>query len=109
HAATQIQQHVTDFNEGRQDPIVLKIGLYSGPAIAVNSNDRLDYFGRTVNIAARIQGQSEGNDIVFNEEYLSNESILSLLTKSHATLEPFHANLKGIDENMKLVRIRVSK
>ncbi len=108
-AAIQIQQHVTDFNKGRRDPIVLKIGLYSGPAIAVNSNDRLDYFGRTVNIAARIQGQSEGNDIVFNEEYLSNESILSLLTKSHATLEPFHANLKGIDENMKLVRIRVSK
>ncbi len=108
-AAIQIQQHVSDFNEGSRDPIVLKLGLYSGPAIVVNSNDRLDYFGRTVNIAARIQGHSHGNDIVFNEDYLTNESIRSLLTESHATLETFHANLKGIDEHMKLVRIYVSE
>ena len=30
----------------------------------VNLNDRLDYFGSTVNMAARLQGQSEGGDIV---------------------------------------------
>jgi class 3 adenylate cyclase len=109
NAAIQIQQHVNDFNEGRRDPIVLKIGLYSGPAIAVNSNDRLDYFGRTVNIAARIQGKSDGNDIVFSEDYLNNEIIQSLFTTNNAELEPFSANLKGIDENMKLVRMHVSK
>jgi class 3 adenylate cyclase len=109
NAAIQIQQHVNDFNEGRRDPIVLKIGLYSGPAIAVNSNDRLDYFGRTVNIAARIQGKSDGNDIVFSEDYLNNEIIQSLFTANNAELEPFSANLKGIDENMKLVRMHVSK
>jgi len=75
----QIQQHVSEFNRDYEDPIILKIGLYSGPAIAVNSNDWLDYFGRTVNIAARIQGESVGNDIVCSKGYLENEIIYSLL------------------------------
>ena len=35
-------------------------------AIAVTLNDRLDYFGSTVNMAARLQGQSAGDDIVFS-------------------------------------------
>ena len=34
----------------------MKIGVHKGPLIAVNLNDRLDYFGQTVNIAARVQG-----------------------------------------------------
>ena len=30
---------------------MLKIGIHHGPCIAVNMNERLDYFGSTVNIA----------------------------------------------------------
>ena len=37
-----------------------------GPCIAVTLNDRLDYFGRTVNLAARLQGESRGDDIVMS-------------------------------------------
>jgi class 3 adenylate cyclase len=38
--------------------IVVKLGLHCGPCIAVTLNDRLDYFGRTVNLAARLQNES---------------------------------------------------
>jgi class 3 adenylate cyclase len=34
--------------------VILKIGVHKGAAIAVTLNDRLDYFGQTVNIAARV-------------------------------------------------------
>ena len=34
-------------------PLQLKAGLHTGPCIAVTLNDRLDYFGSTVNLAAR--------------------------------------------------------
>ena len=40
------------------DAIVIKLGLHAGPCIAVTLNDRLDYFGSTVNLAARLQGES---------------------------------------------------
>jgi class 3 adenylate cyclase len=36
--------------------LLIKIGIHEGPCLAVTLNDRLDYFGQTVNIAARVQG-----------------------------------------------------
>lgn len=49
---------------GRVGDLELKIGLHSGPCIAVDLNDRLDYFGQTVNIAARVQGIADSRQIV---------------------------------------------
>ena len=54
------------FNARSHEPIVLKLGLHEGPCIAVTLNDRLDYFGQTVNLAARLQGESAGGDIVLS-------------------------------------------
>jgi class 3 adenylate cyclase len=45
-------------------PLELKAGLHLGPCLAINQNERLDYFGTTVNIAARLCGLSTGADIV---------------------------------------------
>ena len=45
-------------------PLMLKVGIHSGPCIAVTLNDRLDYFGGTVNMAARLEGLSTGGDVV---------------------------------------------
>src|SRR5256884_5141402 len=39
------------------DDLVVKIGIHEGPCLAVMLNERQDYFGQTVNIAARVQGQ----------------------------------------------------
>jgi class 3 adenylate cyclase len=43
---------------GIDPPLALKIGVHHGPAIAMTANDHLDYFGRTVNLAARLADQS---------------------------------------------------
>lgn len=107
NAAIQIQRHILELRENGKEHITLKIGLYSGPAIAVNSNDRLDYFGRTVNIAARIQGQSIGNDIVISKEYLENKKIDDLLKRQSIEMQSFKADLKGIEENIDLVKIKL--
>lgn len=101
-AALEIQRELADFNKTRGEAFVLRIGLFSGPAIAVNSNDRLDYFGRTVNIAARIESQGRGGDIVFPRNYLEQANLKSLLDDTG--LEPFEAQLKGIEGDMELVR-----
>ena len=72
-AAQAIQEEVTEFNEasGGED-IVIKLGLHGGPCIAVELNDRLDYFGSTVNMAARLQGESVGSDIVLSEAIVND-------------------------------------
>ena len=48
----------------RVGELELKIGLHAGPCIAVDLNERLDYFGQTVNIAARVQGIADSRQIV---------------------------------------------
>ena len=45
---------------GRED-LIIKVGIHEGPCLAVMLNERQDYFGQTVNIAARVQGLSNSH------------------------------------------------
>jgi hypothetical protein len=55
-AALRILQEIDQFNREHSQPaIILKMGAHCGPSIAVTLNENLDYFGQTVNIAARVQ------------------------------------------------------
>ena len=40
---------------GHED-LLFKLGIHEGPGLAVTLNERQDYFGQTVNVAARLQG-----------------------------------------------------
>jgi class 3 adenylate cyclase len=53
-------------------PLVLKAGVHCGACIAVNQNGRLDYFGSTLNLAARLLGFCSGGDLVVTKEAASD-------------------------------------
>jgi class 3 adenylate cyclase len=57
-------QKLMNAAEENRPPLSLKAGLHFGPCIAVTLNERLDYFGSTVNIAARLESLSQGDDVV---------------------------------------------
>lgn len=88
-----------DYNEGKEDErqIILKMGIHEGPAILVNLNDRLDYFGSTINKAARIQSLARSHQLVFSEEIWRNANIRSIL-KEHGTRQLIRkkVSLKGL-------------
>jgi class 3 adenylate cyclase len=52
------------------DRLMLKVGLHSGPCVVVTLNGRFDFFGETVNIAARLGGLAEGNDVILTHAIL---------------------------------------
>ena len=56
------------FRAGNSDAArtFLKIGVYAGPCYVVTANGILDYFGQTVNIAARLQGASGPGEVVLD-------------------------------------------
>ena len=57
------------FNDAAgEDLITLKIGVHTGPCLAVTLNERLDYFGHTVNLAARVQGVAAANEICLTDQ-----------------------------------------
>jgi class 3 adenylate cyclase len=81
-------------------PLTLKAGLHIGPCIAVTLNDRLDYFGSTVNLAARLEAQSTGGDVVISRAVYSDPDVRELLSDSslNLTMTRFEIPLKGFDE-----------
>lgn len=90
-------------------PLTLKGGLHTGPCIAVTLNDRLDYFGSTVNLAARLEGQSNGNDVVISNIVYTDPEIREMLLDpvNQLVAEPLEMSLKGFsEERFELWRIR---
>ena len=91
------------FPAREEDNIALKIGLHLGPALAVNSNDRLDYFGRTVNIAARVAGEAKGCEILFTDVLWQSPAVRTLVKESGARHSCFATKLRGVDEEFEVV------
>lgn len=83
-------------NEKSRDDIVIKIGVHRGACIAVTSNDKLDYFGRTVNIAARIQGLSGGNDVMISKKLYDETGVEEQVLRTGWNTKPIQATLKGV-------------
>ena len=77
--------------------------VHCGPCIAVTLNDRLDYFGQTVNLAARLQGESRGGDIVISETMASELVVSAMLAELTTVVET--AMVKGFPEMVPLRRI----
>jgi len=66
----------------------------------VTLNDRLDYFGSTVNVAARLEAQSTGDDVVISGAVYSDPEVRELLSDPANALTTirFEIPLKGFDE-----------
>ena len=75
-------------------PLALKVGIHYGPCIAVDQNGVLDYFGSTVNLAARLVGISSGDDIVVSDAVLADPEVEALALAT----EPVAVTLKGFED-----------
>lgn len=102
-AALALQRAFANSNEGE---VALKIGLHFGPTLAVNSNDRLDYFGRTVNISARVSALAKGGEILFTDALWQHEEVRDAVKRSGAHFSRYQTRLRGVEEEFNLVRVR---
>jgi class 3 adenylate cyclase len=66
---------------GTKVPLALKCSIHQGPCLAINQNERLDYFGTTVNVCARLCSISTGSDIVVSRQVLEDPGVASLLAE----------------------------
>lgn len=60
-------------------PLALKAGVHCGPCLAINQNDRLDYFGTTVNITARLCTLCTGTDLVLSNAVRRDREVTDFL------------------------------
>lgn len=96
--------HAMNRSAGRED-LVLKIGLHEGPCIAVNQNERQDYFGQTVNIAARVQGLADARAIYATAPVVEAARSAHLLDDLKLTLTERNVGLRGISRDIPVFAI----
>jgi class 3 adenylate cyclase len=103
-AALSMRDEIETFNVNQPDrALILKIGVHKGAAIAVTLNERLDYFGQTVNIAARVQQLADAEEIFVSEDVYSAEGVQALLASREVASDVFR--LKGIQQDLRVFRI----
>jgi class 3 adenylate cyclase len=87
-------------------PLTLKAGMHTGPCIAVTLNDKLDYFGSTVNMAARLEGLSTGKDVIISRAVYDDPEVRELVDSETMNASRFDIELKGFEqERFELLRV----
>lgn len=79
-ASQELQEYFSDSNE--ETSIRIRITLHTGPCLAVNLNSNIDYFGNTVNFAAKLQGIADSGEIVFSEIVFRDQEIRKLMKEN---------------------------
>ncbi len=85
--------------------LLLKIGIHEGPCLAVSLNDRQDYFGRTVNIAARVQGLATSRSIFATRRVVADSEASKLLRSNGIAPTPEKRSLRGIANQFEIFEI----
>jgi class 3 adenylate cyclase len=96
-AALRMREEMARINtERRNEDLLLKIGIHEGPCLAVRLNDTQDYFGRTVNIAARVQGLASSRAIHVTKSVVEDPNAAKILELSGLKPTMRRASLRGI-------------
>ena len=85
--------------------LVVKIGIHEGPCLAVMLNERQDYFGQTVNIAARVQSLSTSQEIHITAPVIDAPEVATILEQEAIKPIQKQAALRGIADKMVVYEI----
>ena len=85
--------------------LVVKIGIHEGPCLAVMLNERQDYFGQTVNIAARVQGLATSQAIHITGPVIDAPAVAAILDREAITPIQKQAALRGIADKIVVYEI----
>ncbi len=106
-AALGMRDAMTRFNgETAADDLLIKIGIHAGPCLAVMLNERLDYFGSTVNIAARVQGLAGAQGVLTTDPVVAHAGVQAILAARGLEAAPQRAQLKGIADEVTVYEVR---
>jgi class 3 adenylate cyclase len=92
-------------NQASATRLTLKASLHVGPCLAVNANDRLDYFGTTINLAARMVSRCQGGDLAVSDEIFQRPEMTAFLKTCAASPELSEVRFRGFNTPRRVWRI----
>src|SRR6266446_2576285 len=105
-AALRMREAMRDLNaERRGEDLLLKIGIHEGPCLAVVLDNRQDYFGRTVNLAASVQGLATSRSIFATSPVVGYPQTSILLRESGLSAVRQQRALRGLADEVEVYEI----
>ncbi|HWN99088.1 MAG TPA: DUF5939 domain-containing protein [Blastocatellia bacterium] len=108
-AALEMMDKMRPFNTrlmNENHTLGLKIGLHEGSALAVNADDRLDYFGQTVNVAARVQALAQADEICVTRQVFEADGVRRAFADNGYQEESRLVSLKGVGQPASVYQLR---
>jgi class 3 adenylate cyclase len=105
-AGLRMRAAMTALNVERgTEDLIVKIGIHEGPCLAVMLNERQDYFGQTVNIAARVQSLSTSQEIHITGPIIDSPAVATILEREAIKPIQKQAALRGIADKIVVYEI----
>ena len=105
-AALRMREAMTRINaERHNEDLLLKIGIHEGPCLAVTLNNSQDYFGQTVNMAARVQGLASSRAIFVTKPVVDDPKAAKILENLSLRPSEQRAALRGIADETTVYEI----
>jgi class 3 adenylate cyclase len=102
-AAVEMLDALDALNDKISQELMLKIGIHRGHSMAVTVDDRVDYFGQTVNIAARVQALADANEICLTDDVYGAAGVSEALLGHPVGLDD--VRVKGVSEKIRVYRV----
>lgn len=88
----------------RHSAIRVRVSLNRGPCIAVRFNTEIDYFGNTVNLAAKLQGSADAGQVAFSRSVMMGPGVEEALAELGVELETLHVDLPALGGEIEVFR-----
>jgi class 3 adenylate cyclase len=104
-AAHAMHGELGKMNSSQKVQLQLKSAIHVGPCLAVNANDKLDFFGSVVNLAARLVERCAGNDLVVADEVFRRVETQKFLREIQRSAVADEEQFTGFPEPIRVWRI----
>jgi len=104
-AARAMHEQLSKMKSSQNIRLQLKSALHVGPCLAVNANERLDFFGSVVNLAARLVERCAGDDLVVADDIFRRAETQDFLRKIEQTAVADKEQFTGFPEPIRIWRI----
>ena len=86
----------------------LRITIHSGQCMAVNGDTGIDYFGTTVNLAAKLQSIAEAGQIALTKNVYEDPALGEYLNSLDYAKEELDFALKKEESTVSVIRFEIS-
>ena len=101
--AIALQKYFVTNNPDTQ--LLIRVTLHSGPCLAVNLNNNIDYFGSTVNYTAKLQACTHAEEIVLSQEFYQDTLVQHYIEENRLSIEELVFQSPHLDQERIVYRI----